>query len=146
MEHHNGNAQSKTWNKRKRCRIIGRLAFVAPSEGKRYYLRLLLTRVVRPCSLDDLLTVNNKLCSTFHESALKRGLVEPDDLIERCLDETIEVQMPHALRRLFATFLIFLEPINIVQLWDRYYPYLSEDYACKHPNEPQKVLALTASL
>ena len=103
----------------------------------------MLTRVVRPCSLDDLLTVNNKLCSTFHESALKRGLVEPDDLIERCLDETIEVQMPHALRRLFATFLIFLEPINIVQLWDRYYPYLSEDYACKHPKEPQKVLALT---
>ena len=83
------------------------------------------------------------MCSTFHEVALQRGLDEPDDLIEWCLDKAIEVQMSHALQCLFATVLIFLELMNPVQLWDRYYPYLSEDYACKHPKEPQKVLALT---
>ena len=52
--------------------------------------------------------------------------------------------MPHALRRLFATDLIFLEPIAPVHLLDRYYPYLLEDYALQHPNEPHKVLALIA--
>ena len=51
--------------------------------------------------------------------------------------------MPHALRRLFATDLIFLEPIAPVHLLDRYYPYLLEDYAHKHPNQPRKFLALT---
>ena len=50
-------SQNKSCNKRKRSKVIGRLAFVAPSKGKRYYLRLLLARVVGPCSFEDLLTV-----------------------------------------------------------------------------------------
>ena len=80
-EHHVWNSQSKTWTKRKRDRIIGRLTFVAPLEGERYYLRLLLAHVVGPCSFNALVTVDNHLCSTLHEEGLKRELVEPDDLV-----------------------------------------------------------------
>ena len=92
-EHHVWLAQSKSWNRRKRSKVIGRLAFVAPSEGERYYLRLLLARVVGPCSFEDLLTINNQPCSTFHEAALKREFVEPDNLIGQCLNEAIEVRV-----------------------------------------------------
>ena len=70
-EHHVWNSQSKTWTKTKRNRIIRRFTTVAPLEGERYYLRLLLAHVVGPCSFNALLTVDNHLCSTFHEAALK---------------------------------------------------------------------------
>lgn len=92
---------------------------------------MLLSSVVGPRSFSDLLTVNHT-CSTFHESALRRGLVELDDLIDKCLDEAVAVQMPHALRRLFATILGFLEPCNPVCLWEKYYNYLFEDYGLKY--------------
>ena len=92
--------------------MIGRLAFVALSEGERYFLRLLFARVVCPCSFADLLTVEGHKFSKFHEAASKRGIIEPDDWIDQCLDETGTVQMPNALRRLFATILVFLEPSN----------------------------------
>ena len=107
------------------------------------FLRLLLARVASPCSFADLLTADGHKCSTFHESALKHGIIEPDDWIDRCLDDTVAVQMPHALRRLFATILVFLEPSNPAQMWDRYYVHLSEDYAVKHPCQPHRILALT---
>ena len=86
-EQHIWNSHSKTWTKRKRNRIIGRLTFFEPSEGERYYLRLLLSPIVGLCSFNALLTVDNHLCSTFHEAAQKWGLVEPDDLVTKCLDE-----------------------------------------------------------
>ena len=143
-ERHVWNSQSKTWTKRKRNKIIGMLIFVAPSEGEQYYLRLLLAHLVGPCSFNALLTVDNHLCSTFHEAALKRSLVGPDDSVTKCLDETAEVQMPHALRKLFATVLIFLEPSDMMQLWNRYFNHLSKDVAQRHLNEPQKILGLTS--
>ena len=73
--YHVWHAQTKSWNKRKRIKVIGRLAFVAPLEGERYYLRLLLAGVVGPCSFDNLLTVNNQRCSTFHEAASSEDLL-----------------------------------------------------------------------
>ena len=143
-EHHVWHSQSKTWRKIKRSKVIRRLAFVAPLEGKRYRQRLLIAHIVGPCSFRDLLIVNNQVCATYHEAALKWGFVEPDDLIEQCLDEAIEVQMLHVLRRLFATLLIFFEPIASMQRQNRYYIHLSEDFALQHQNEPHETLLLIA--
>lgn len=100
-EHYVWHSQSKTWNKRKRSKVIRRLAFVTPSEGEHYYLRFLLAHVGGPCSFKDLIILNNQVCAIIHDATLKQGFVEPDDLIEQCLDEAIEVQMPHDLRKLF---------------------------------------------
>ncbi|KAL7248128.1 hypothetical protein ACSBR2_002937 [Camellia fascicularis] len=36
--------------------------------------------------------------------------------------------MPFALRRLFATLLVFCEPNNPRSLWEKFYDALSEDY------------------
>ena len=73
---------------------------------------MLLAYVAGPCSFADLLTVDDHTCSTFHEAAMTRGVIEPDDWIDRCLDDADTVNMPHSLRRLFATILVFLEPSN----------------------------------
>ncbi|XP_074283527.1 ATP-dependent DNA helicase PIF1-like [Silene latifolia] len=61
-----------------------------------------------------------------------------------CMDEAVQVEMPNALRRLFATILIFSCPNNPAEFWDKYYRPLSEDFRKKFPEEHAKVLQLTA--
>ncbi|XP_010686097.3 uncharacterized protein LOC104900381 [Beta vulgaris subsp. vulgaris] len=47
-EHYVWTASAKTWTKRVHKRfVVGRLIFVVPAEGERYFLRLLLANVVR---------------------------------------------------------------------------------------------------
>ena len=67
------NGGTKRWTERQRGKVIGRIASVNPSEGERYYLRLLLLNVNAPTSYNDLLTVDNKLCSSFRESGKPAG-------------------------------------------------------------------------
>ncbi|KAK9733325.1 hypothetical protein RND81_04G060000 [Saponaria officinalis] len=50
------------------------------------------------------------------EAALKLRLLEEDDAVEMCLKEASEVQMPFAVRRLFATVLVFFQPSNPLNL------------------------------
>ena len=144
-EHFIWDAKNKYWKPRKRGVVIGRVAHSSPAEGERYYLRLLLGHVRGPKSFDDLKTVGGQVCATFQEAALKRGLLEGDDVAHRCMDEAMMVDMPNALRRLFATILFFNCPNNPGEFWDKYYKALSEDYANEFPLEKQRVLELTAS-
>lgn len=143
LEHFVWDSTSKTWNKRKQGEKVGRLTFVNPSEGERFYLRILLANIRGPTSFDDLRTVNGFKCATFKEAALKHGLIEKADSTELCLDAAVTVQMPHALRRLFVTLLIFCQPPNPKELWDKYYPSLSEDYRYANNGEEAKILLLT---
>ncbi|XP_056685527.1 uncharacterized protein [Spinacia oleracea] len=136
---------SKQWFARKnKTVVIGRLAFVAPSEGERYFLRLLLVHVPSPKSFEDLLTVDGYRCATFQEAALKRRLLEEDEAVDLCLAEACEVQMPSALRRLFATVLIFCQPSDPNALWLKYYAAMSEDFNHQFPDSESKVKQLTA--
>jgi hypothetical protein len=36
--------------------------------------------------------------------------------------------MPTALRRLFATILVFCQPVGLRELWNEFYTYMVEDY------------------
>ncbi|XP_070011365.1 uncharacterized protein LOC142161914 [Nicotiana tabacum] len=63
----------KMWTRRQRGHIIGRVVTCHPTEGERYYLRLLLMNVRAPKSFEDLLRVKEICCDTFRESAEKRG-------------------------------------------------------------------------
>ncbi|XP_074288129.1 uncharacterized protein LOC141613293 [Silene latifolia] len=136
--------KDRTWFKRKtKLLVIGRLVFVAPAEGERYYLRLLLQHVRGPKSYVDLKTVYGVVCATFQEAALQLRLLEADNTVEMCLDEAIVVQMPFALRRLFATILIFCQPKDLGSLWEKYYSALSEDYMHQFPNNAHKIRELT---
>lgn len=124
--------------------MIGRLVYATPSEGERYYLRLLLINVRGPKSFEDLLTVNDHKCATFKESALKWGLLEHDQSITLCMEEGVQVEMPSVLRKLFATLLIFYNPSDPRALWEKYYPALSDDHRCSYPADAATVLQKTA--
>ncbi|CAI9270073.1 unnamed protein product [Lactuca saligna] len=58
--------------------------------------------------------------------------MEIDDNLSQCLIEASVFQFPSALRRLFATMLIFCEPGNVHKLWDDHYASLSEDYRTQY--------------
>lgn len=111
---------AKEWLPRKKGYVISRINGANPIEGERYYLRLLLNHVVGPSSFQHLLTVERRQCLTFKEAAQRRGLLESDQSMKECLDEAVVIQMPYALRRLFATLLVYCEPTEVRTLWNLY--------------------------
>ncbi|KAL4564080.1 hypothetical protein LXL04_028131 [Taraxacum kok-saghyz] len=123
------NPSKRCWNQRKKGAMRGRLVSTNPDEGERYYLRVLLSHVRGPTCFDDLYTVNNELYPTFHKAVVERGLVETDYNLSQCLTEASLFQFPVALRRLFATILIYWEPGDVRKLWDEHYNSLSKDYS-----------------
>ncbi|CAI9296958.1 unnamed protein product [Lactuca saligna] len=133
-KHFTWNRSNHCWRTGKHKPMIGRLVYVNPTEGGRYYLRLLLCHITGPTCFEDLYTSNGVLHSTFRKETLERGLIETDDNLSQYLVEASLFQFPGALRRLYVTMLIFCEPGNVRKLWDDHYSSLSEDnrkhYGC----------------
>ncbi|XP_027120568.1 uncharacterized protein [Coffea arabica] len=124
----------RAWSERSRRKVIGRLVTVSPSEGDRYYLRLLLSHVRCPTSFDDLLAVDGQTMSSFREAALKLGLLNSDSYIEDTLEEAAGFQMPSSLRFLFATLLLCCSPANPHFLWEKFEAEMSRDFLRSHPS------------
>ncbi|KAF3624476.1 hypothetical protein FXO38_30239 [Capsicum annuum] len=103
-----------------------------PTEGERYYLRLLLNHVPGPTSFKNLLYVNGRRCETFKEAAKERGLLESDNSTSECLCEAVVFKIPLALRNLFSTILVHCNPTDVRTLWDTYYDDMSEDFKRIH--------------
>ncbi|GKD46430.1 ATP-dependent DNA helicase PIF1-like protein [Tanacetum coccineum] len=126
----------------------GRLVYANPSEGERHYLRLLLSHVRGPTGFKDLYKVNGVLFTTFRKAALERGLIENDDSLSHCLFEASLFQFPNALRRLFATILIYCGPGDVRKLWNDHYESLSEDYSrhCENSERVQNMVLTDISI
>ncbi|XP_073291189.1 uncharacterized protein [Primulina huaijiensis] len=86
--------RTKIWNERRKRQVIGRLNLANPTEGERYYLRVLLLHVRGAVSFDDLLTVSGQTCFSFKEVAQRRGLLESDRSNFECLNEAMSFHMP----------------------------------------------------
>jgi len=99
-----------------------------PAEGDRYYLRVLLNHVAGATSFECLRTVDGKILLTFREAIERRGLIEEDNTLNESLAEATGWMMPYALRRLFATILVFCEPSDVFGLWEKHKEAMSEDY------------------
>jgi hypothetical protein len=112
---------------RQRGWALGRMYFVPPNAGERFFLRLLLTIVLGPKSFNDLRTVNGILYPSFHDASLARGLLEDDSEWSSCLREAAEMQTGGQLRRLFITILLFCEPSDPERLWRDFRHKLCED-------------------
>ncbi|XP_031116894.1 uncharacterized protein LOC116020565 [Ipomoea triloba] len=119
---------TKSWKPRKQLKVIGRLVTVNPTEGERYYLRMLLMNVRAPTSFESLKTINGYFAETFREAVEKLGLLSGDSIIEQSLDEALLFQMPSSLRKLFAMLLIFCDLSNPRSLWIKYKSYMCQDF------------------
>uniref|UniRef100_A0A8I6XC41 ATP-dependent DNA helicase n=1 Tax=Hordeum vulgare subsp. vulgare TaxID=112509 RepID=A0A8I6XC41_HORVV len=102
------------------------------SRGGRYFLRVLLNHVPGKTSFEDLRTVDGVLCDSFHEVVERLGLIEADNMLDESLIESTQLAMPASLRRLFATILVFCEPGDVRDLWDRHLEAMSDDYRRSH--------------
>jgi hypothetical protein len=114
---HNG---GKFWMKRKKQLVIGRMVSVGPTEGERYYLRLLLSHCKGPTSFEDLRCVNEVVAETFRDACLARGLLQSDDHYGICFEEATFFGMPSQLRRLFVILLAYCELENPSSIWSRF--------------------------
>lgn len=147
-EHHTWQTgkKKKFWQKRKRSAIlqVGRMVLAHPTEGERYYLRVLLNHVTGATCYEDLRTVDGKILPSFREAAERRGLIEADNTLEECLTEAELLQMPSSLRRLFATILVFCEPSDVRVLWNNHLEAMSEDYRrnCQCPHVVQQMVLI----
>ncbi|KAI5402735.1 hypothetical protein KIW84_050366 [Lathyrus oleraceus] len=128
-EHYCWNKRDMEWHHRRSTRkVIGRIYTVSPSEGDKFYLRLLLSHVTGPTIWEYLLTNNGMTFSIFKKSAEDRGFLETDHSIRDCLVEVTSLRMPYSLRRLFVTILIFCEPTDVRGLWNEFFTHMVEDY------------------
>ena len=121
------NDEKKSWGIRKKGFAIGRMVYVPPNGGERFYLRTLLTVVKGPTSFAHLRTINGTLYPTFREACLACGLLEDDGEWRQCLQEAAMLQTGTRLRNLFATILIFCEPTKPEVLWHEFRQYICDD-------------------
>jgi hypothetical protein len=72
---------NKVWKRRERRMArnpVGRMYYVPPSAGERFYLRLCLTHVPGATCFEDVRTFQGRVCATFKEAAIARGLLQDD--------------------------------------------------------------------
>ncbi|XP_042958175.1 uncharacterized protein LOC122293757 [Carya illinoinensis] len=90
--------------------------------------QILLNHVRGPLSFEDLRTVDGVVAPTFREAATMHGLLQRDSSLQDCLHEASLYQMPSSLRRLFATILVYCNPTNPRELWERFEQDMSVDF------------------
>jgi hypothetical protein len=121
------NEKPKTWKPRKQGTCVGRMYFVSPTAGERFYLRTLLTTVRGPTSWEDLRRFDDVVHPTFHAACLARGLLENDDEWRECLQEASLTHLGESLRRLFNLILIHCSPAQPDVLWRDFRDALCDD-------------------
>ena len=139
------NNEKKGWKARKyNLQIIGRVHTVHPVAGDVYYLRMLLYH--EHCkgskSFQDLRTVNGELKETYQEACRALGLLQDDNEWEEALTEASAIRMPTALRELFITIILFCNPSNPKELFEKHFMEWAEDFQA---NEYKKGRQLTES-
>ena len=120
--------------------VIGRMHNVPMKDSELYSLRTLLLHVKGPQSYEHLRTVNvetplldgtfqmeSRRCETFLEAAVLLGLRHADDEWDRALRAARLDQMPTALRSLFASILIFCNPLDPADLWNKHKKYFWDE-------------------
>ena len=119
--------KKKEWRKRQRGGTIGRMIYVSPTAGERFYLRTLLTVVKGSKSWEDLKSFNGKLYDSFHAACLARGLLENDDEWRQCLQEASLTHVGRQLRQLFSLILRHCNPAQPDILWKDFKTDICDD-------------------
>lgn len=118
---------SRIWVPRNSGFKIGRLYYVHPSVGERYYLRMLLMIVKGAQSYEDLRTYNGTTYNSFREACNARGLLGSDQEWYNAFDEAATWATSQQLRQLFVTMLIFCEVNDERAFFEKFWRLLADD-------------------
>ncbi|GAU39655.1 hypothetical protein TSUD_18380 [Trifolium subterraneum] len=100
------NKQKRAWTPRKQGFSIGRLHFVPPGSGQKFYLRLLLNYVKGPRSFDEIKTVDNVRYDRFKEACFASGMMDGDKEFIHAIKEASHGGGGAFLRILFVALLV----------------------------------------
>ena len=121
------NAKERKWTRRQKGRAIGRIHHAKPTQGERYYLRMLLTTVRGPQSFEHLRTVDGTLHNTFRQACIARGLLDDDNEWIKCFTDAALFSTGRALRNLFVIALLHGDVSNPLALWDQFRNDICDD-------------------
>ena len=114
----------RKWSKRKYGKVsqmIGRIYFVSPSDFEKYNMRTLIIHTPGATCYQDLKTVNGKVCESFQEAAIERGLLSDDKNHHAALVEAYTFTTDISeLRSLFAMILVLGNTSNPGKLWEEH--------------------------
>ena len=119
--------RKRIWKIRQRDFAIGRMYYVQPTSGEKFYLRLLLTVVKGATSFGHLRTVNGFLYPTFKQACIALGLLEDDQEWTQCLQEASVMQTGSQLHFLFVTIIRDCFPAQPAILWDQFKEHICDD-------------------
>ncbi|RID48364.1 hypothetical protein BRARA_I04879 [Brassica rapa] len=117
----------KLWAPRKTGAAIGRVVYVSPAAGDKYFLRILVNVVKGPTCFEDLKTVGGVLFEKYREACYARGLLDDDREWHDAIEEPSYWATGRQLRRLFVIILLFCQVIDPLKLWDHTWKFLAED-------------------
>jgi PIF1-like helicase/Helitron helicase-like domain at N-terminus len=139
-------AAKKIWKPRQRGFAIGRMYYVNPTAGERFYLRTLLTvvkvldfliclsfsqcadlTVKGATSFQDLCTFQGIIQPTFRDACLARGLLANDNEWIQCLQDASAMQTGKQLRALFVIILRDCMPSQPAELWLQFRQHICDD-------------------
>jgi hypothetical protein len=121
------NESKKTWTKRKNNFKIGRLYYVNPAEGERFYLRMLLMIVKGATDYTDIRTYNGIVFPTFKDACAARGLLKDDNEWYKTFDEASNWATASQLRNLFTTILLFCDLQNERKFYEENWRKMVDD-------------------
>jgi len=119
--------KARKWKPHSQCNVIGRMYFVSPKAGERFYLSTLLTVVKGAESWEDLRKYQGELHTSFKAACFARGLLEDDGEWQKCLQEAGNMQTGHQLCCLFAIILLHCHPAQPHVFWDMNKAKLCDD-------------------
>ncbi len=77
--HYVYNKKEKAWTFYKKDRVVGRIYYINPGVGERFFLRIFFIAVSGPISYEYLRIVNSVLYGIFKEAYFTRGLITDDN-------------------------------------------------------------------
>ena len=119
---------SRTWERR--CHNIGkigRIHYVHPSTGDRYFLRMLLLVVRGATSYEELRSFQGICHPTFRSACRACGLLGDDQEWYSAFDEAAAWATSIQLRNLFVTMLLFCEVGDEYAFFEKVWRLLADD-------------------
>ena len=107
-------------------RTIGRINAVSPSQGERYFLKLLLSHKSGAKDYDELKVHDGISYPTFKATCLAMGLLEDDQEWVRSLEEAARTASSRQIRATFAIILQFCTPSEPNALWELFKDEMSD--------------------
>lgn len=120
-------ANQRKWSPRQRGTSVGRIQFVSPGSGEKFYLRTLLNYVKGPTSYDEIKTIKNIQYKTFKEACFALGLLEDDKEFIDAINQASQWATADFMRSLFVTLLVTNQFSQPDVVWAKTWQNLSDD-------------------